>query len=480
MQFNNYATAVKQEFYIRIIKLLRENDLVEGIRRIPVEMRPMDGDSSRCCVHKDRYMIRHKLISIMGMDLEPEDDIDLINGSDLAQKALDEKNPKKDILSVIHEACSACIQSQHQVTNLCRGCVGRPCTMSCPKKAISMLNSRAHIDQDSCVNCGMCVNACPYNAIVYTPVPCEEACPVKAITKDEKGVEHIDKDKCIYCGKCMKACPYGAIMERTKIIDIYKSLTNPNVKTIAMPAPAVYAQYGVHPSKILNAIKKLGFDDVIEVALGADDTTAHETEEYLERLHEGKNVMTTSCCPAYVGWVDKHAPEIKHLVSDTPSPMIYTGKRAHEKYPNEKIEVVFIGPCLAKRYEAEVKGGIDYVMSFEELNAYFEAFDIKVDDGEETALTQEISPYGRDFARAGGVRDSVIAKLGGKEINTVYYEGLSKKNQGALKMLPKNNDQLFVEVMVCDGGCINGPGCIAALPNAKRQLKKVIDNNGNI
>lgn len=106
----------------------------------------------------------------------------------------------------------------------------------------------------------------------------------------------------------MQACPYGAIMERSKIIDIHKSISNPKKKIVAIPAPAIYGQFNATPGQVLAAIKQIGFDDVIEVALGAEITAANEAKELEEKMQEGQAFMTTSCCPAYTGWVDKHAP----------------------------------------------------------------------------------------------------------------------------------------------------------------------------
>ena len=471
MLYDNFAMLTKRELLIRLVKLLKEKNLTEGVKHIPIEMRPRGKKPIKCCVHKDRYILKHKIISILGFEITDEE-IDLIPLSEYAQKALNNKNIKENILSVVHEACSACQQSQYFVTNMCRGCEGRPCVMNCPKTAISFKGGKATISQEDCVSCGLCLKVCPYHAIVYTPVPCEEACPVEAITKAEDGTEQIDKDKCIYCGKCMLSCPYGAIMERSKIIDIHKGIAHPDKKVVAIPAPAIYGQFNGTPGQVLSAIKRIGFDEVIEVALGAEDTSRHEAAEFKERMEEGNSFMTTSCCPAYVSWVDKHAPAIKPFVSDTRSPMVYTARRVKALYPD--ADVVFIGPCLAKRYEAESVDEVDYIMSFEELGAFMVAYGINVEDCEEMALDPEVSRYGRGFAQAGGVREAIVHAIG-EGYTTLHVEGLDKKNQNTLKTMVRKPDAQFVEVMACNGGCINGPCSLAPFSLAKRQIKKALD-----
>lgn len=472
MLYDNYAMLTKRELLIRLVKLLKENNLVEGVRYVPAEMRPLGQKNVSCCVHKDRYILRHKIISILGFDLPSDVDVDLVPLSYYAQKSLENKNTKENILSVVHEACNACMQSQYFITNMCRGCEARPCMMNCPKGAISFKGGKAQISQEDCVACGLCQQVCPYHAIIYTPVPCEEACPVKAISKQPDGREFIDKDKCIYCGKCMQACPYGAIMERSKIIDVHKCISSPDKKITAIVAPAIYGQFDASPAQILAAIKKIGFDDVIEVALGAEDTSRNESAELEERMAEGQPFMTTSCCPAYTGWVDKHAPMLKPFVSETRSPMVYAARRVKAADPD--MEVVFIGPCLAKRHEGDSVPEVDYVMSFEELGAFMIAYGIEVKkDGEGAELNPEVTKYGRGYAMAGGVRNAIVAAVGDK-YTTINIEGLDKKNAAMLKAMAKKPVAQFVEVMACEGGCVNGPCSLAPLTLAKRQIKKAL------
>lgn len=478
MLYDNYSMLTKRELLIKIVELLKNDELISKVKYLPVEMRPRDKRPIRCCVHKDRYILKHKIISILGFDIVDEE-IDLIHLSEFARMAMANKNSKENILSVVHEACSACIQSQYAVTNMCRGCEGRPCMMNCPKSAISFKSGKAQISQEDCVNCGLCQKVCPYHAIVFTPVPCEHVCPVDAIEKDQNGIEHINKDKCIYCGKCMQACPYGAIMERSKIIDIHKTLTNPNKRIVAIPAPAIFGQFDATPGQVLAAIKQIGFDDVIEVALGAEDTIANEGHELLEKMENDPSFsfMTTSCCPAYTGWVEKHATMLAPYVSETRSPMVYAARRAKEIYPD--AEVVFIGPCLAKRHEADFVPEVDYVMSFEELGAFMVAYNIKVEESREKELDGRVTKFSRGFAQANGVKEAVLNALGdkAKEVTTTNFEGLDKKNQALLKSMPKRPIAQFVEVMACDGGCINGPCSLAPMTIAKRMLKKTLDKS---
>ena len=290
---------VRHRLLKELVKLWNNNELVDKIDRLPIELSPKRSKhAGRCCVHKERAVWKYKSLPLLGLDMEDETD-ELTPLSEYAARALDRAEngrPKDNIMCVIDEACSACVQINYEITNLCRGCTARSCQVNCPKKAVHVKESgQAWIDHDECISCGICHKSCPYHAIVYIPVPCEEACPVKAISKDEKGIEHIDESKCIYCGKCLNACPFGAIFEISQVFDVLHRIRK-GEQVVAIVAPSILGQFKTTIEQVYGALKQVGFTDVIEVAQGAMDTVSNEAHELIEKLEEGQKFMTTSCC----------------------------------------------------------------------------------------------------------------------------------------------------------------------------------------
>ncbi|PZX12314.1 [FeFe] hydrogenase (group B1/B3) [Breznakibacter xylanolyticus] len=474
MIYYNNAIQTKRELLMRIVKLLKKGELLEKIDRIPVEMRPKSKHPIRCCVHKDRAVVRYKIMAILGFDIADETD-ELTPLKRYAHLAMERKLPGNNFLTVVDEACSSCVQVNYTVSNLCMGCEARSCQFNCPKDAITVFDGKAHIDQRKCINCGLCQKACPYHAIAYIPVPCEEACPVKAISKNDEGIQVIDHTKCIDCGRCMNACPFGAILEKTQVIDVFQTIQT-GQEIVAMVAPALLGQFQTTPARLLGAIRQLGFTGVMEVAEGADITARHETHEWQELVaQKGEEFITSSCCPSYMALVNKHIPGIKPKVSHTRSPMYYTAELAKQRYPKAKL--VFVSPCLAKRQEAKDSGLVDFVLTIEELEAYFKAYDIDLTAGVETNVDGAISKEARGFAMSGGVANAIRQSLPvGAPFKPLMIEGLNKKNIGMLRaMAKKGNGYNFIEVMSCEGGCVNGPCTVSRYEAAKQNLVKVID-----
>jgi len=464
------ATEIRRDLLKRVCELSFDNRLKEEIDRIPLEMRPKASAITRCCIHKDRAVIKYRLMTILGFNVSDETD-ELTALSEYAQMSLERKDFTDVMLTVVDEACSSCVKHNYTVTNLCRGCVGRPCTYACNKGAIRVTN-KAEIDQSMCVNCGKCLTACPFNAIVYTPVPCEEACPVGAITKDRFGVEHIDWSKCVFCGLCKEACPYGAIMEKTYLIQIIRDMLDPNKKMVAMVAPAIAGQYKVPFNRILDAVKKCGFDQVVEVASGANITSKNEAEEWKERVVEGgAPFMTTSCCPSYTRWASLKLPEMKPYISHTRTPASYTAELVKNK--DKESVTVFIGPCLAKRVEGYHDVNIDYVMTFEELDSMLNAKKIDINECDNYPLDLTIEKSGRQYARTGGVSASVAQYVNNVEsLKPEVINGLTKESVKFLKGIATSgqSDKNLIEVMMCEGGCVNGCSTIINHKIATRQI----------
>lgn len=480
MALKNNIMIIRHRLLTELVKLWREDNLIEEIDRLPIRLSPKNSNNPvRCCVHKERAVWKYKSLPLLGLDMSDETD-ELTPLSDyvkLAFDRIDDGRRKENIMCVIDEACSSCIHTNYEVTNLCRGCVARSCIHNCPKDAVFLdeETGKARINHDKCISCGICHKSCPYHAIAYIPVPCEEACPVKAISKGENGIEHIDETKCIYCGKCMNSCPFGAIFEISQTFDVLQSIRN-GEKVVAIVAPSILGQFDTTIEQVYGALRQIGFHDVIEVAQGAMTTTEREGHELLEKIEEGQAFMTTSCCPSYIELVNKHIPTLKPYVSTTGSPMYYTARIAKEKHPDAKI--VFMGPCVAKRKEARRDEAVDFVMTFEEIGSLFDAYDIDFKQTQPYAMEFVSVREAHGFARAGGVTEAVKSylKLDVERVKTLQVADLNKKNIGSLSAFARSGKApaQFIEVMACEGGCITGPSSSAIVPEGKRRFDKAI------
>ena len=468
---DNHLMNTKRWIIENIAKAFWSDSFRQGIKRLPFARIPVGSEAKyRCCVYKERAIIRNRVLAGLGFSVEEDDEMTSL--LEYADAALERKTIQGPPLTIIDIACKGCANTRYYVTELCQGCLARPCETTCPFGAVSVINGSSRIDKSRCKNCGKCKTVCPYGAIAKISVPCEEECPVDAISKDEHGAAKIDYEKCISCGCCVMACPFGAVLERSQVVDILRALKG-TLPVYAMTAPAFAGQFDASHGQLVTAIKKLGFAEVTEVALGAERTAQEESEELIERMERDESFMTTSCCPAYIQTVRRHMPEMLPHVSDTPTPMHYTAEMI--KSQNPEILTVFIGPCVAKRREALEDSCVDFVMTFEELHSVFTAAQIDPKTCAESVIKTPASAEGRGFGSSGGVAKAVVAASANREIRTACINGTSKAEIAKMRAYAKQGAPFdLIEVMTCPGGCYNGAGVYCRDKSAKERLDKFI------
>lgn len=422
---------------------------------IPKRIVPGKVPTMRCCVYKERAILSERVKIAMGGD----------------------KN-NKNIIEVIDIACDECPIGGYEVTNACRGCLAHRCEDVCKFGAITFDSQHvAHIDKSKCKECGACAKVCPYSAIRNHKRPCETACKIKAIYMGDEKQACIDNSKCISCGACVYTCPFGAINDKSFILDVIdilkKSENNTKYKVYAVIAPSISSQFTYAKlGQVITGLKELGFHTVIEAALGADMVAQAESKELVE-----KGFLTSSCCPAFVSYIEKNFPELKPFVSHNLSPMGTLSKYLKEH--EAPCKVVFIGPCTAKKAEVQKEGVKEYVdaaMTFEELQALFDSKDLDITTLSEGVL-DNASYFGRIFARCGGLSDAVAEALKEQGLNdfplkAYACDGIEECRIALLKKSKNMLDANFIEGMACIGGCIGGAGCLTHGEKNKAEVDK--------
>jgi len=276
-----------------------------------------------------------------------------------------EKYYEPPLINIIKFACHACPDNVVKVTDACQGCLAHPCKEICPKQAITFKAGRSHIDQEKCIKCGKCIDVCPYGAIIRLKRPCAAACGMNAISSDEYGRADIDYDKCVSCGMCLANCPFGAIADKSQIFQTIQAIRS-GTPVYAAVAPSIAGQFGAElaPNKVRPALKALGFEDAVEVAIGADLCTIEEAKDFIREVPAEKPFMATSCCPAWAAMAKKLFPEQSSCISMALTPMVLTGRLIKKQHPGCKV--AFIGPCAAKKLEAgrrTIRSDIDFVLT---------------------------------------------------------------------------------------------------------------------
>ena len=453
-KFDTKVQYLKYKVLREVARQAWQDTLLENVLDIPKIIVPGKQPTMRCCVYKERAILAERVKLAMGGSAD---------------------NP--NVIEVIDIACDECPVGGYEVTNACRGCLAHRCEDVCRRGAISFdENHVAHIDKTKCVECGQCAKVCPYTAIVSRKRPCQNACKVKAISMNEEKAATIDNGKCIACGACVYQCPFGAIMDKSYMLNVIdllrKSEQGRSYRLYAIVAPSISSQFNyARLGQVISGLKALGFHTVVEAALGADMVAEAESRELAE-----KGFLTSSCCPAFVTYIRQSFPQLLPRVSHNLSPMAAIARFIKETTPDAKT--IFIGPCTAKKAEAQldtVKPYIDAVLTFEELQALFDSRDLDITTLPEDVL-DNASYFGRIFARSGGLSDAVAEGL--KEQNIDFdlkpcvCDGIEACRMALLKKSKNVLDANFIEGMACLGGCIGGAGCLTHGEKNKAEVDK--------
>lgn len=366
-------------------------------------------------------------------------------------------------------------------------------------------------DPNKCILCGRCVTMC------------SEIQTVHALTFEGRGFESkvgsayelkMDETTCTFCGQCLAVCPTGALVETSMIDDVWENISNPNKVVLVQTAPAVRAalgeEFGFEPGtnvtgKMVTALKKMGFDYVFDTNFSADLTIVEEGSELMERLKNGGPFpMITSCCPAWVNFVENQFPEFVHLPSSAKSPHEMFGTIAKTYFAErmqinpKEIVVVSVMPCVAKKYEAARDAhifkddpNVDFVITTRELSRMIKEaaihFNSLEDDNFDDIMGE--STGGADiFGATGGVIESTLrsvyervtgdtlkvlefeelrgfsgiktttVSIAGKNLKIAVTNGLGNVRTLLEGVRDKTIDVDVIEVMACPGGCVGGAG----------------------
>jgi NADH-quinone oxidoreductase subunit G len=364
-------------------------------------------------------------------------------------------------------------------------------------------------DPGKCVLCGDCVRVCSEIQSVGALDFAYRGAQARVVTCFNKGLGEIE---CVGCGQCVKVCPVGALTPRLQINDVWQALHDPEKVVVAQIAPAVRVSlgemFGKKPGslsigRIIAALRRIGFDRVYDTCFGADFTVVEEGEEFLSQLRKGEGLpLFTSCCPAWVKFAEQYCPDLLGNLSSCRSPQQMFGalckdRMARElRIPRERLVVVSIMPCTAKKFEAkrdEFKTGgnpdVDHVITTTELALMIKECGIVFDQLE---LASFDMPFGFStgasviFGSAGGVSEAVLryaaeklekgsaqefrqlrgegpvkeaeVTLGGCVLKLAAVSGLANARKLVDRIRRGEASYDLVEVMACVGGCVNGGG----------------------
>ncbi len=365
---------------------------------------------------------------------------------------------------------------------------------------------------NKCIKCGRCIDVCKNVQSVSVLDYMGRSNKTEITPAFGK---YLTDEFCTYCGQCANVCPVGAIVEKDDTQKVWDAINNKDMHVIVQTAPAVRVSLGealgmepgsIVTEKVVSALRYLGFDKVYDTDFTADLTIMEEGNELIQRITTGGTLpMMTSCCPGWVSFAEQNFPEILDHISTCKSPQQMFGALAKTYYAEkmgidlDKLFVVSIMPCTAKKYEAErpemtIDGkhqDVDVVLTTRELGKMIRQMGIDFADLEETPFD---NPFGITtgaaaiFGATGGVMEAALRTvyevvnqeelkdinftdvrgmegikeaevvLGGNKVRVAVAHTLSKARVLCEQVKNGTSPYAFIEIMCCPGGCIGGGG----------------------
>ncbi len=304
---------------------------------------------------------------------------------------------------------------------------------------------------------------------------CIRECPVKAI-RVENGHAMVVSDLCVLCGHCVEACPAGAKRVRDDLARA-KQLLRLKDRVIVSLAPSFASEFAhISPARLVSAMRKLGFYGVSETAVGADLVSRRIAGDFAEAAREsGQRLFLSSACPAAVEYVKRYMRRYAPFITDRASPLLAHARFLRETY-GEDIGIVFVGPCIAKKREADVWQTIDCAIGFGDLRRWLEDEGLDpAKEAEDPADDLGFIPFraakGALYPVDGGMIASVKKYPGAEAAFMMSVAGLDQINKALSGLDPESlAEPLFIEMLSCPGGCVNGPQTTRPAPTSLRRI----------